>query len=104
VRERNFWLVLTFSINGAADGPGADDSGGAKQKNWPPAESFRGGTGARRGGSGARVTHDTERRSAPDDGMGRLVQGWLSKSARPSASGMCLHGEPGVIASRSGPR
>jgi len=85
-RERNFWLVLPFSITGAADGPGADDSGGAEHKNWPPAESFRGGTGARRGGSGARVTHDTERRSAPDDDMARLVQGWPSnRRGRPPA-------------------
>jgi hypothetical protein len=42
-RERNFWLVQPFSMNGATVGPGADDSGGAGHKGRPPADSVRGG-------------------------------------------------------------
>jgi len=45
-------------MNGTTDAP-ADDSGGARHKGWPPADSVRGGISARRGGSGARATHDS---------------------------------------------
>lgn len=71
-RERNFWLVQPFSINGATDGPGADDSGGAGHKGWPPAAPSAGGPVRAAGASSARVIHDSDRLRRPEDAVGRF--------------------------------
>ena len=74
-RKRNFWLVRPFSINGATDGPGADDSGGAGHKGWPPAAPSAGGPVHAAGASGARVTHDSDLLRTPEDPVPRFAQG-----------------------------
>ena len=58
-RERNFWLVQPFSMNGPTDGPGADDLVAPCTRVGPPRTPFAGGPVRTAGASGARVTHDS---------------------------------------------
>ena len=62
-------------MNGATDGPGADDSGGAGHKGWPPAVPSAGGPVRAAGASGARVVHDSDRLRTPEDPVPRFAQG-----------------------------
>ena len=73
-RERNFWLAPPFSISGATDGPGADDSGGAGHKGWPPAAPSAGGPVRAAGASSARMVHDSDRMRTPEDPVPRIAQ------------------------------
>jgi hypothetical protein len=67
-------------MNGAADGPGADDSGGAVHKVGPPRTPFAGGPVRAAGASGARVTHESERVGRPEN-ADALRAGLVVKSA-----------------------
>ena len=98
-RERNFWLVHPFSINGATDGPGADDSGGAGHKVWPPAAPSAGGPVRAAGASGARVVHDSDRLRRLEDAVARFAQGLVFMLAwsRCPASGSFLRRAEGRI-------
>ena len=62
-------------MNGATDGPGADDSGGAGHKGWPPAAPSAGGPVRAAGASGARVIHDSDRLGRLEDAVARFAQG-----------------------------
>ena len=59
--KRNFRLAEALSVDGAADVPGADDSGGTIYRVGPPRSPSAGGSVRAAGASDARVTDDSDR-------------------------------------------